>query len=90
LAEASDAKLTEFGQRHGIEAKRLERCREYLRTAAPFHGKFMLLALVRDADPDTEAQIVLRLVRHDGAWVELPTDFPHEHLLALLDLLQDV
>jgi hypothetical protein len=31
--------------------------------------------------------LVLRLVRDDGAWVELPTEFPTEHLAALLEIL---
>jgi hypothetical protein len=33
--------------------------------------------------------VVLRLVRDDSDWVEVPTDFPSEHLIALLEILDE-
>lgn len=89
LAEASRAELAEFCERHGVALERVERCQEYMRTSAPIRVKFELLALARESQPDTELTLVLRLVRDDGAWVELPTDFPSEHLTALLEILEE-
>jgi hypothetical protein len=89
LAKASGVELAEFAHRHGVAVDRLQRCQEYLQTSAPFRGKFELLALVRESDPSVVPALVLRLVRDDGAWIELPSDFPREHLLALLDLLHE-
>ena len=90
LAKASDAELAEFARHHGVEVERLERCRDYLRTAAPFHGSFELLALVRSDEPDAEPALVVRLVRDADTWVELPAGFPSEHFLAILELLHDI
>jgi hypothetical protein len=89
LATASSIELAEFAQRHGVEFERLERCRQYLRTAAPIGGEFKLLALTGESETGAVPALVLRLVRDDGAWVELPTDFPSEHLAALLEILDE-
>ena len=89
LAEASDVEFAEFAQRHGIAVDRLERCREYLKSSAPFHGRFKLLALVQELPTSEEPSLVLRLVRDDDAWVELPSGFPSEHLIALLEILEE-
>jgi hypothetical protein len=87
LAEASSIELAEFAQRHGVALDQLERCKEYLRTSALTRAKFKLLPLTRGSEADAVPALVLRLVRDDGAWVELPTEFPTEHLAALLEIL---
>lgn len=89
LAEASSSELAEFAQDHGVAVERLERCQVYLQTSAPVGAKFQLRALVRELEPDAVPALVLRLVRHDGAWIELPTEFPSEHLRALLEILDE-
>ena len=86
LAKASTAELAEFAQRHGIALELLERCQKYIEAAAPFHGRFELLALIHESAAST---LVLRLVRDERTWVELPSDFPLEHLRALLELLDE-
>jgi hypothetical protein len=89
LAEASGVELAEFAQRHGVALERLQRCQEYLRASAPIRAKFKLLPLTAEPETDAVPALVLRLVRDDGAWVELPTTFPSEHLVALLDRLRE-
>jgi hypothetical protein len=89
LAEASVAELAEFAQRYGVSVERLERCQQYLRASAPIRGKFELLVLTAESETSAEPTLVLRLVRDDGAWVEVPTDFPSEHLVALLETLEE-
>lgn len=86
LGEASSAELAEFAQRHGVAIELLEQCQEYLRTSAPTRAKFKLLALMGEPQADVPA-LVLRVVRDAGTWVEVPTDFPSEHLIALLEIL---
>jgi hypothetical protein len=45
--------------------------------------------LTAESEASAEPTLVLRLVRDDGAWVEVPTDFPSEHLVALLEILEE-
>jgi len=89
LAEASDFELASFARRHGVALDRLQRCQEYLRASAPIRAKFKLLPLMGEPNTDAVPALVLRLVRDDGAWIELPTEFPSEHLLALLEILHE-
>jgi hypothetical protein len=89
LAEASGAELAEFAQRHGVSVERLERCQQYLMASAPIRAKFEVLVLTAESEASAESTLVLRLVRDDGAWVEVPTDFPSEHLVALLEILEE-
>lgn len=86
LAKASKVELAEFAERHGVGLESLEGCQKYIETAAPFRGRFELLAFIHESAAST---VVLRLVRDDSAWVELPPDFPTEHLRALLELLDE-
>lgn len=88
LASASGAKLVEFAQRHGLAVERLERCQQYLRASAPIRAKFELLVLTAESETSAVPALVLRLVRNDSDWVEVPTDFPSEHLIALLEILE--
>ena len=89
LAKASVVELAEFAERHGIALDLLERCQKHIETAAPFRGRFQLLALALDSSPSAASMLVLRLVRDDSASVELPASFPTEHLQALLELLDE-
>ena len=87
LATATDLELAKFAKRHGVTYEQLARCREYLQAAPPARAMFRLLSLPADPESSAPPTFVLRLVRHDQAWVELPAKFPTEHLLALLELL---
>jgi len=89
LAEASDVELAEFAQRHAVAVERLERCQEYLRASAPNRVKFELLSPVREPGQHTAPPLVVRVARAHSASVELPTEFPSEHLLALIEILDE-
>jgi hypothetical protein len=89
LAKASGAELAEFSQRHGMAVDLLERCQQYLRTSGPIRAKFELLVLTAEPEASAVPAVVLRLVRDDSDWVEVPTDFPSEHLIALLEILDE-
>jgi hypothetical protein len=47
------------------------------------------LALAQEPPRGDVPLLVLRLIRDDGAWVELPREFPSEHSSALLEILQE-
>ena len=89
LAEASAAELARFAQRHHIAVEKLERCQQYLESAAPSRASFELRALEQASASSAAPTLVLRLRRDHCTWVELPRDFPSEHLLTLLELLHD-
>ena len=87
LAEASSTELAHFAQRHGVAVEKLEQCQHYLKSASPIRGHFELHALTRVAEPVATSTLVLRLRRDDSTWVELPSEFPSKHILALIELL---
>ena len=89
LAGASVPDLAHFADRHGIAVAMLEHCQRYLKRAPAFQGRFELHALERASEPDAPRVLVLRLRRDEHSWVELPSDFPTEHLLALLEPLRE-
>lgn len=89
LLEASAVELAEFAQHHAVALEQLERCQAYVRAAALKRVRFELLSVVRDPDEDAAPEVVLRMVRSAGAWIELPTDFPSGHLAALLEILEE-
>ena len=89
LAEAGSVELAEFAQRHSVALEPLQRCQTYLKASAPIRAKFKVLVLTGEPETDAVPALVLRPVRDDGAWLELPTGFPSEHLLALLEILRD-
>jgi hypothetical protein len=45
----------------------------------------MRSSLKAESEASAEPTLVLRLVRDDGAWVEVPTDFRSKNLVALLE-----
>ena len=92
LAEANCLVLAEFAWFHDIDPERLERWRELLNNSSSMRGLGRvrrLLLLLDELAAQGKPTVVVRLVLNDGSWIEVPVGFSHEHLSALLDVMDE-